>query len=246
MSENIKMEILYEDKYIIVIKKPAGLATQSANISQKDCVSLIKEHIKSASKAAKGEPYVGVVHRLDQPVSGILVFAKDSRSAAHLSNQVKTDIMNKRYHAVVEGIIESAEDVRLDNQMYKDSKTSKAVIVNSDNTKTAGRQGIKIQKASLTYSVEHSDIKSNTTILKIVLITGRFHQIRAQLANLGHPIAGDRKYGSTIECPDDFDVNYDCMKPSGKSHGRIALVADELTFIHPNTNEKMIFEIHNG
>ena len=93
--------ILYEDKWIIVVQKPAGLATQTAKVSEPDCVSLLKEHIRKTDPGAKSEPYIGVIHRLDQPVEGLLVFAKDKKTAASLSDQVRSDLMNKYYLALV-------------------------------------------------------------------------------------------------------------------------------------------------
>lgn len=215
------MEILYEDNEIIVINKPAGVATQSANISQKDCVSLIKEHLKKTSPGKKGDPYVGIIHRLDQPVSGILVFAKNQKSAAELSKQVQTDIMNKRYSAKVEGLLETVENRELKNYIYKDPKQNKAIIPGDKSS----NGNIKVQEAVLIYSTEgNSDGNSN---VGITLKTGRFHQIRAQFAALGHPILGDTKYGAV----------------QSYKKGQIALCARELTFVHPVKKEKMHFEL---
>lgn len=228
------MEILYEDKNIIVIKKPAGVATQSANISQVDCVSYIKQYLKSNDSAIKGEPYVGVIHRLDQPVSGILVFAKDSKSAAILSKQVQT-IMCKRYQALVEGVVESDGDTELICNMYKDSKNNKSIVVSNDKAAKVP-SNVKLQKAILSYNVECVD--GENTILNIRLKTGRFHQIRAQLSSIGHPIAGDKKYGSTVTCPSDFNNG------EGSNKGAIALVACELTFNHPITGKEMNFSLN--
>lgn len=234
------MEVLFEDKNIIVIKKPAGVATQSANITQKDCVSLIKEHLrKTEANISSGEPYVGVIHRLDQPVAGILVFAKDSNCAAILSKQVQGELMCKKYHAAVEGIVDVCEETELTNVMYKDSRESKAVVLDGDvKSKKAGN--IKLQTATLYYKTELISEETKSTLLAIRLVTGRFHQIRAQLSAMGHPILGDKKYGSQNACPEDF-----IKKVSGKENIRnsIALVADELTFVHPVTKKEMHFEL---
>lgn len=208
------INILFEDKSIIIIEKPAGLATQSANVRQADCVSIIKEHIKKTNP--EKEPYVGVVHRLDQPVAGILVFAKDPGSAAVLSKTVGTDMFNKHYLALVEGIVDEKEDKVLTDLMYKDSKQKKAVI-----SKKAP-DGVKLQEAKLIYHTEKILSEKNRTILSIRLITGRFHQIRAQMSHMGHPIVGDAKYGTSSTYP----------------YG-IALVADRLEFVHPLSGEKV-------
>ncbi len=210
------MEILYEDKSIIIIFKPAGLATQSANVTRPDCVSLIARHIRENDPDRKPDPYVGIIHRLDQPVAGILVFAKDERSAAVLSKQVQSDVMNKHYMALVEGIVDSQEYTELVDHLYKDGKERKAVI--SD--KAAGKE--KLQEARLLYRTEKIDRENNRTLLSVHLVTGRFHQIRVQLSHMGHPIVGDRKYGAVS----DFG--------SG-----IALIADRLEFVHPKSGEKV-------
>ena len=211
-----QINILYEDNSIIVIKKPSGIATQSADVRQSDCVSLIKEHIAASNHGMNTEPYVGVVHRLDQPVAGILVFAKNQKAAAALSSQVQTDMFNKHYMAVVEGIVEAKEETVLIDLMYKDGKMHKAVIADKASGST------KLQEAKLKYRTEKVLPETNMTILSIRLLTGRFHQIRAQLSHMGHPIVGDIKYGATIPYP------------SG-----IALVADRLEFLHPDSGEKV-------
>lgn len=232
------MKVMYEDNNIIVIYKPAGVATQSANIASKDCVSLIKEYLKQSQPGnSKGEPYVGIVHRLDQPVSGILVFAKNSKAAAELSRQVGGVGMNKVYRAVVEGVMPQDGEVELKNNIYKDGKEKKAVIVNEGSKNAKLPAGAKLQEAILRYRVEAVREEDNMTNLTVVLQTGRFHQIRAQLANLGHPIAGDRKYGSKVQCPNDF------AEEGATAKGAIALEACELTFVHPTTGKQMKFSV---
>lgn len=212
----MSIKVLYEDRSIIIVQKPAGIATQTANVLQPDCVSLIKEHIRKSGSTSSQEPYIGVVHRLDQPVEGLLVFAKNKNAAASLSGQVREGILNKHYRAVVEGIIDSRDDTLLIDQIYKDTKRNMAVITD----KTV--PGIKLKEARLIYHTEKIIEGADMTILSIKLITGRFHQIRAQLSNMGHPIAGDNKYGAHKPYP------------SG-----IALVADRLEFRHPDTGEKV-------
>ena len=212
----MSIEVLYEDSSIIVIFKPAGLATQTANVLQPDCVSLIKEHIRKNSPDIKTEPYVGIIHRLDQPVAGILVFAKDKRSAASLSRQVQNGIMNKHYLAMVEGTLDVPEETELTDRMYKDGRAGRSVIADT------APAGIALSEARLMYRTQKILGSDNRTVLSIRLITGRFHQIRAQLSHLGHPIVGDRKYGAQTTFPKG-----------------IALVADRLEFTHPATGEKV-------
>lgn len=228
------MNILYEDNSIIVINKPAGIASQSANIAQQDCVSQIKNHLKQNNEV-KGEPYVGVIHRLDQPVSGILVFAKNKHAAANLSKQIQEDIMNKKYYALVEGkVADSEEKILLKNQIYKDTKASKAVVVNS---KGKAEQKIKVQEASLFYKVKKYYEKEDVTLLDIELITGRFHQIRCQLSNMGNPIVNDKKYGAKRAFLSDFSGE-EMIAAKG-----IGLRAYELEFKHPENGKTMIFSL---
>ncbi len=212
----MSINILYEDNSIIVVEKPAGVATQSADVRQSDCVSYIKEHLKKNNPGNREEPYVGVIHRLDQPVAGLLVFAKTKKAAASLSEQVRSDIMNKHYLAMVEGIIDAPEDTELINYMYKDPQTSKAVITDEKS------KAPKLQEARLIYHTDRIIESRNCTILSVKLITGRFHQIRAQLSHIGHPITGDKKYGAKTPYEQG-----------------IALVADRLEFVHPDSGEKV-------
>lgn len=231
----MQAEIIYEDKSIIVIKKPSGIATQSANISQKDCVSYLKDYLRKAG-SVKGDVYLGVVHRLDQPVAGLLVFAKNQKAAANLSKQVQNDFMCKHYHAYVEGIMEADAETELINYIYKDSRRSMAVILDD---KAKAPAGAKVQKAELYYTVERVDEARDYSVLKIRLVTGRFHQIRAQLSGILHPILGDTKYGAVKECPADIFA----FDNSGAR--AIALCADELTFLHPDTGKRMFFSLEN-
>lgn len=215
--------ILYEDDSLIIVQKPAGLATQSANVTQPDCVSILKDHIRKDTPDLKGEPYLGVVHRLDQPVAGLLVFAKNSQAAASLSRQVQNRKMKKGYMALVEGIVDAPLDTRLADMMYKDSPKSMSVIPDDPKTHTAKDfAGIRLQEAILVYCTKKIFREENRTLLSIELLTGRFHQIRAQLSHMGHPIIGDKKYGA-----------------SSSYHEGIALFADRLEFLHPVTGEKI-------
>ncbi|MCR5302710.1 MAG: RluA family pseudouridine synthase [Lachnospiraceae bacterium] len=210
------LTILIEDDCIIVVYKPAGLAVQSAKVGQPDCVSILKEHIKKSTPKMKGEPYLGVVHRLDQPVAGLLVFAKNRHSAADLSRQVQNMNMKKGYLALVEGIVDAPKDLKLTDMMYKDSRKSMSVIADPS------ASDIKLQEAVLVYRTKKIYTEENRTLLSVQLVTGRFHQIRAQLSHMNHPIVGDVKYGAASSYPKG-----------------IALVADWLEFIHPQTGEKI-------
>lgn len=230
------MKILFEDRDIIVIEKEAGEATQTASISSGDIVSMLKNHI-SKETGKKGDIYVGVVHRLDQPVSGILVFAKNKEAAANLSAQASSDIMNKHYTATVKGLFSDTDKEgnthTLINYMYKDSKNNKGVVINKAENEIEAfiksNPNLKVKKAKLEFDIILEDIKNEETVLKIKLHTGRFHQIRAQLSNIGHPIVRDTKYGYDKNC--------------GVRGKGIGLSAVSLEFIHPRSKEKMSFSI---
>lgn len=210
---------LYEDNEIIVVRKPAGIATQTARLTEKDLVSEIKGYIFETKHSAK-EPYLGVVHRLDQPVEGILVFAKTPACADKLSKQLQTGKMEKHYLAVVSGIIEPGEHI-LTDYLVKDGRSNTSAVVNSSNKNA--------KLAKLVYEkMDESFLNDNpVTLVGIKLYTGRHHQIRVQMANAGHPILGDQKYGA----------REDIYK------GWLNLCADELTFVHPITNQFMHFKI---
>lgn len=210
------MEILYEDNDIIVCNKPAGVATQTKQIGQKDMESILRTY-----RMQKGEPsYIGVVHRLDQPVSGVMVFAKTKEAAADLSKQVSTKAADKYYYAVTDGVPEKLKGT-LEDYLLRDGKTNLSKVV------TGKEAGAK--RAELAYEV----IAKNETqaLVRVKLATGRHHQIRVQMANAGWPLVGDRKY--------NFKEN---MKPGGQP---MCLCSYKLGFTHPVTKKKLEFEIEN-
>jgi len=210
------LKILYEDDAIIVCVKPAGVATQTKRIGEKDMESMLRTY-----RMQKGEnSYIGVVHRLDQPVSGVMVFAKTKEGAADLSKQVATKMADKYYYAVTDGVPEKAKGT-LEDYLLRDGKTNLSkVVTNKEN-------GAK--RAELSYEVlAKTDVKA---LLNIKLATGRHHQIRVQMANAGWPLVGDRKY--------NFKAN---MKVGNEPMG---LCSYKLGFIHPMMKKKMEFEIPN-
>lgn len=179
---DISENILFEDTEILICRKSAGIAVQTKRVGEQDMESLLRNY-----RAGKGEkPYIGVVHRLDQPVEGILVFAKNPRAAAVLSQQLQQDGFGKYYRGVVWGKMPQKEG-RLEDILQKDGRTNISRVVPS------GTQGGK--RAVLDYKVLGK--QTDTSLVEIRLHTGRHHQIRVQLAHAGCPLVGDRKYGNT-------------------------------------------------
>ena len=172
MTDN-RIGIVFENEKYIVIKKKAGIAVQTSSVSSPDVCSLLKNHLKGG--------YLGVVHRLDQPVEGLLVFAKDKKTAGRLTEDLSGGRLKKTYKAVCMGeLTESGSDICY---MKK----------GSDNRCIIG-EGPDYKKAELSYKLIAS--REGVSLVLITIGTGRFHQIRAQMASLGHPILGDEKYGS--------------------------------------------------
>lgn len=225
----MRCRILYEDESVLIAYKPAGLATQSAGVGQADAVSELKNYLAKASKragktAAGGaarQPYLGVVHRLDQPVEGLLAFAKTQGAAAALTKELQRGTLNKTYQALVAGR-PGASEGDLKDMLWKDGSTVRVVT---------GREGEypDAKEARLHYRVLASDAEKS--LLEVRIETGRFHQIRAQLAHAGMPILGDRKYGSASS--------------EGLAVGLrgLALCARTLELIHPVTKKKMHWEL---
>jgi len=188
-------EIIYEDNSLIVCYKPAGVATQTKRLGQQDMESILKNYVAAGLRKQNKNvpPYIGVVHRLDQPVEGVMVYAKNQKAAAALSKQVQERSIGKNYYALVqlpEGktFAETTglpkEGTREDCMVF-DRRTNISKIVPKE-TKDA-------KKAVLDYKVIAEE--QGRALLDITLHTGRHHQIRLQMAGMGVPIVGDRKYG---------------------------------------------------
>lgn len=210
------MKILYEDEAIIVCVKEPGVATQTKRIGQKDMESMLRTY-----RMQKGEAsYIGVVHRLDQPVSGVMVFAKTKEAAANLSRQIATKAADKYYYAVTDGIPDKKFGT-LEDYLLRDGRTNLSKVVPE---KTDGAKRAKLSYEVLTQN-------GQSALVRIRLETGRHHQIRVQMAHAGCPLVGDRKY--------NFKEN---MKPGSR---QLALCSYKLAFAHPTTKKKLEFEIEN-
>ena len=174
------IEILYEDNHILVAIKPKGILSQADGSDKEDMLTLLKSYIKEKYQKP-GNVYLGLVHRLDLFTNGIMVFAKTSKAAARLTQQVQEHTFKKKYLAIVEGHIEGSKTLR--SYLLKNEKEKKSYL------------HPKGQEAILNYTA--IDYKEDKTLLDISLETGRFHQIRCQLSSIGHPLYGDIKYGSS-------------------------------------------------
>lgn len=213
------IKIVYEDKDILVCFKPAGIPTQTASLAAEDTVSLLKKHLAKAGK--EKNPYLGLIHRLDQPVSGLLVFAKNKQAAGNLGKQFVNGVANKDYIALACGMLKNKKG-KLEHDLIKDPVSKQTKVVTSGTNQAA-------KKAVLEYWIEEERVGS--CVVKVKLYTGRFHQIRAQFSAIGNPLLGDRKYGSkeSIALSKNLGIS------------QIALCAYQLKFEHPTTGEIMEF-----
>lgn len=209
---NMELQVIYEDDSVLVVYKPAGIATQTGRVGQKDMESTLRNYL-----AAKGEsPYIGVVHRLDQPVEGVMVFAKNPKAAAALSAQVQSRAIGKNYYAVTEQIPESTEGTLTDYLLFQRKKNMSIVT---------GAENKDAKKAELSYVMLAQT--SCHALLDVGLKTGRHHQIRVQMAHMGCPLIGDGKYGHTA---------------NGRT-ADLALCSYRIAFDHPVSGRREEFQI---
>ena len=213
----MRTSIEYEDNHIIVAYKPAGFAAQTAGVGQPDMVSELKNYIKGG--------YLGIVHRLDQPVEGLLVFGKTREAAASLTKQLGAGTLHKHYYAAVCGVPAKTQGELTD--YLRKSPNRQAEIVPVEQAESAGARRAVLRYCLLgTQSEKYS-------LLDIHIDTGRFHQIRAQLSHAGLPILGDTKYGTEQSRQMSREL----------SVGSVALCACELTFLHPVSEERLCFQV---
>lgn len=211
-----ELNVVYEDNHIIVVVKPQNVPTQEDESKDKDLLTMVKEYIK-VKENKPGNVYVGLVHRLDRPTGGIMVFAKTSKSASRLTQEMHTGDFKKRYLAVVVGKPREKR-AKLVNYLLKNARTNTVQVVPELTTNA--------KRAELDYVV--LDDNEKVSLVEVNLATGRSHQIRVQLKNIGCPIYGDVKYGGD---------------KLAKGHN-LALWAYELKFVHPTTKENMTFKCY--
>ena len=237
MEIKMNTKIVYEDRDILVIQKPAGLATQTAKVGRQDVVSELKNYLAAqvSGRRSAGGPYLGIVHRLDQPVEGLLVFAKNKKAAASLTAQLGPEkesgagTLNKSYYGVFSGNAPDKSGELVDG-LYKDS-SGKAMIWEQGQ----GKEPRQVKRAVLRYCILQEE-KVQDFILSLAEIhidTGRYHQIRAQMAHVGMCLLGDLKYGDAASKEISEKLNIQ----------NVALCAFSLEFCHPVTKEKLSFQM---
>jgi len=203
-------EVLYEDNHLLVVVKPVGIPVQADSSGDPDLAGLLKAYIKE-KYAKPGAVYLGIVHRLDRPVGGVMVFARTSKAAGRLSDEIRRGGMDKRYLCAAMGTFEDGEWT---DWLLKDPST------NTSRTVPEGTPGAKdarlIQK-----TLERRD---GMSLAEVELLTGRSHQIRVQFASRGHALWGDARYN-----------------PDSRPGQDIALFAASLSFTHPTTKERLTF-----
>ena len=214
------LKILYEDNHIIVVVKPAGIPVQQDKTSDLDMLTIIKAYLKEKYNKP-GNVYLGLVHRLDRMVGGVMVFAKTSKAASRISEYIRQKNVKKRYLAIVNGKMDVTGDVvELKDYLVKNERLNMSRVVD------------KSVKGSKETTLEYKVIKNfkynnkEYSLVDIDLHTGRHHQIRVQFANISHPLYGDIKYGNKIN----------------KVGQNLALFSYYLSFFHPTKDEYLEFK----
>lgn len=224
------LDIVYEDDHILAVHKPAGIPSQTASISQADVVSMTEDYLRGSSRSSN-RPFVGMINRLDQPVEGIVLMARDPKTAARLAEQLRVGRIDKRYYAGVlmsggcERIADPEAVITLMDHIYHDKKNNFSSIVPAD--KPDAKQAELEYTLTAIHDLEDGDEGVNIALADIHLITGRHHQIRVQMSHAGMPLLGDRKYGT------------ECVQNVSKllNISEVALCAYRLSFTHPVTND---------
>lgn len=208
------MNVVYEDNHIIIVNKASGEIVQGDKTGDIPLSETVKQYIKEKYQKP-GNVFLGVVHRLDRPVSGLVVFAKTSKALSRLNDMFRTGDVHKTYWAIVKrGDI--APEATLTDWLTRNERQNKSYA--------HPREVPGSKKAALSYKVR--SVSDNYMLLEVHLMTGRHHQIRCQLANMGCPIKGDLKYGSPRSNPD----------------GSISLMSRRVEFVHPVSKETIVAE----
>lgn len=209
-DKDLSLDIIYLDNHLLVVEKPGGVLTQPDDSENLSLEEMAKEFLKKKF-LKEGNVFLHAIHRLDKEASGLVLFARSSKALSRLNEQMRDHQIKKKYKAIVEGFLKNKQGILTNYLIHKSHRAE----VCSKNIPEA-------KEAKLLYEV--TEEFKNFSLLSIDLVTGRYHQIRTQLSFLGHPIVGDKKYGSKIE------------------KKRIALQCFSLEFSHPVSKEKVVFE----
>lgn len=214
------LKILYEDNHIIVVVKPAGIPVQQDKTSDLDMLTIIKAYLKEKYNKP-GNVYLGLVHRLDRMVGGVMVFAKTSKAASRISEYIRQKNVKKRYLAIVNGKMDVTGDVvELKDYLVKNERLNMSRVV--DKSVKGSKESILEYKVIKNFKYNNKEY----SLVEIDLHTGRHHQIRVQFANISHPLYGDIKYGNKIN----------------KVGQNLALFSYYLSFFHPTKDEYLEFK----
>ncbi len=214
------LKILYEDNHIIVVVKPAGIPVQQDKTSDLDMLTIIKAYLKEKYNKP-GNVYLGLVHRLDRMVGGVMVFAKTSKAASRISEYIRQKNVKKRYLAIVNGKMDVTGDVvELKDYLVKNERLNMSRVV--DKSVKGSKESILEYKVIKNFKYNNKEY----SLVDIDLHTGRHHQIRVQFANISHPLYGDIKYGNKIN----------------KVGQNLALFSYYLSFFHPTKDEYLEFK----
>lgn len=243
MKDSIRIadRILYEDPDLVVVHKIPGIDSQSSSSFRPDMVSLLKNYY-SAKEPSSGIPYIGVVHRLDQPVEGLLVYGRNPEASAKLSKLIESRQVTKIYYALVHGT-PSFEETKLCDLLETDRRTHRARVVSMPG-KDAKKAELSFRNVSGTaLSDERLEERrrafgeEQSSVVRIRLGTGRFHQIRVQMMHAGFPVVGDRRYAG------ESGISPEQIRKGEEICPNVALIAMELSFAHPVTGKKMEFSL---
>ena len=208
------LKVIYEDNQIIVVEKPVNIPSQGDKTGDEDMLTIVKKYIKEKYNKP-GDVYLGLVHRLDRPTGGVMVFARTSKSASRLSEQIRNGDFHKKYLAIIDGRMEKKSGTMVDYLTKNEKKNISRVVDKS--TKNS-------KMACLDYEEYIYNEEINLSVVKVSLHTGRHHQIRVQFSSRGHSLYGDQKYGT---------------RGRGK---QLCLWAYSLSFIHPTLKKEVTFE----
>jgi len=219
MQTNRGINVLYEDNHLLVVEKPVNMLSQGDVTGDADLLSVLKDYIKEKYRKP-GNVYLGLVHRLDRPVGGVMVFARTSKAASRLSEQIRRGSFRKIYLAVIRG--KSEKRGRLIHYLYKDNRTNRVFCYETPQY-NAKEAVLEYEMLECSDNCKTNDILS---LVKIDLITGRPHQIRVQFSCSGFPLYGDQKYGQHVNKPGQ----------------QLALWSASIKFMHPTLREELVFK----